>query len=367
VHVTTGDIPAEGSDDFVVIGGHQDSWEGPQATDNAAGSACILELARFFSKHRKRLRRGVSFGFWTAHETGTMIGSTWYVDRNWDRLREHGVAYLQIDQPACLGTTRWGSVANSELRRFQERTDAKLLPDVPRAWRRTVKIGDASFFGVGVPMLAGQGVFTVEELKASANASFGWWHHTVHNTIDKVQWDAMGRHLKMYASYVWELCTAPVIPCEFTPVADEIIKRLEELQPAGRGLCLDSVLARAVQLREAAERFDAAAGEVNRRCKDGDTAAEHLATALNAAIKRLSRHLLPMVGTAKGTYGHDPYAFTPQTTVLPSLYDVAQLGGMPDGEERWILETHLVRERNRVADTIKEAHSLIASALLAVE
>jgi hypothetical protein len=32
------------SGDFVLLGGHQDSWPGQAATDNAAGNACISSL-----------------------------------------------------------------------------------------------------------------------------------------------------------------------------------------------------------------------------------------------------------------------------------------------------------------------------------
>ena len=106
----------------------------PQATDNAAGNACILELARVFNQHRDKLRRGLVFGFWTGHETGTMIGSAWFVDRNWDRLREHAVAYLQIDQPACAGTTRWSAASNVELKRFHQ-GDREAHPRQPAARR----------------------------------------------------------------------------------------------------------------------------------------------------------------------------------------------------------------------------------------
>ena len=45
--------------EFVLVGGHMDSWPGPQATDNAAGNACIMELARVFRQHRDKLRRGL--------------------------------------------------------------------------------------------------------------------------------------------------------------------------------------------------------------------------------------------------------------------------------------------------------------------
>ena len=87
VQITLGEFISPRSDEFVLVGGHQDSWEGPQATDNAAGNACLMELARVFGKHRDELRRGLLFGFWTGHETGTMVGSSWFGDHEWDRLR----------------------------------------------------------------------------------------------------------------------------------------------------------------------------------------------------------------------------------------------------------------------------------------
>ncbi len=363
VHVTTADLKAEGSDDFVVIGGHQDSWEGPQATDNAAGNACMLELARFFTQHRARLRRGVAFGFWTGHETGTMVGSTWYVDSQWERLRRHAVGYLQIDQPACAGTTRWGSVSNSELRRLMQEVDSSMLGDVPRAWRRTVKVGDASFFGVGVPMFAGQGVYTADELKATANANLGWWHHSTENTFDKIEWPAMALHLRLYAAYVWRLCTAPVIPCEFVSVAADVETRLVELQAAGASLDIERALTKARALKDAARRLDDACARVTAQCEAGEAAAEPRAAHLNSALKKLSRLLLPMCGTVKGAYGHDPYAYTPQTTMLPSLYDVPRFAALAAGEPRWLLETRLVREINRICDTLDDAGEVIERVL----
>src|SRR5215218_7796928 len=49
VQITVGEIEGQ-TNDFVVVGGHQDSWPGPQATDNAAGNACVMELARVFAQ-----------------------------------------------------------------------------------------------------------------------------------------------------------------------------------------------------------------------------------------------------------------------------------------------------------------------------
>ena len=167
-----------------------------------------------------------------------MIGSSWFVDRNWDRLREHAVAYLQIDQPACAGTTRWSAASNVELKRFHQGVEKRILGSRPAAWRRAVKNGDASFFGLGVPMLAAQGAFTEEELKKTALANLGWWHHSVENTIDKLDFTFMADHLRVYAAYLWELCTAVVLPFEYVSVADQFIERLDQLKAGAEGVGL---------------------------------------------------------------------------------------------------------------------------------
>jgi hypothetical protein len=358
VQITIGEIKGR-TDDFVVVGGHQDSWPGPQATDNAAGNACILELARVFNQHRDKLRRGLVTGFWTGHETGTMIGSAWFVDRNWDWLRRHAVAYLQIDQPACAGTSRWSAASNVELKRFHQGVEKRILNGRPFAWRRAVKNGDASFFGLGVPMLAGGGAFTEDELKKTALATLGWWHHSVENTIDKLDFAFMAEHLQIYAAYLWELCTAVVLPFEYVSVADQFIERLDQLKAGAEGLDLDGAVDRTRAFKASAERLEAAAQDWRARYADGKTKDEAPAEALNACMKRLSRTLVPLASTSKGAYGHDPYGFTPQGTMIPSLFDVPRYAKLPDGEARWMLETQLVRDRNRIADAMDDSARLI--------
>ncbi len=79
-------------------------------------------------------------------------------------------------------------------------------------------------------------------------------------------------------------------------------------------------------------------------------------------MKRLSRILVPLQSTAIGKYGQDSYGFTPQTTMIPGLYDVPYLAGLPEGEERWMLKTRLMRDRNRVNDGLNDACDLIADA-----
>jgi peptidase M28-like protein len=363
IQITVGEVAVPNAEDFVILGGHQDSWFGEAATDNAAGNACFLELARVFNQHREKLRRGLVVGFWAGHETGTMIGSSWFVDRHWDRLREHMVAYMQIDQPACTGTTRWGTASNVELRRWHDAIARRLVPGRDHVWKRAVKIGDSSFFGLGVPMFHGEGHFTDAELAATANANLGWWHHSLACTIDKVDFAWMKDHLRVYGAWLWDLLTAPVLPFTYVDVAEQFIARLNALAPAGKSIGLDAALARGEQFKAAAARFDEATAGWRARYAKGAVTDGEPADVLNRCMKRLGRLLIPLESTAIGTYGHDPYGLTAQTTMIPSLHDVPRLAALADGEERWMLETKLVRQRNRVADALGDATGLVESTL----
>lgn len=362
VQITVGEIEVENSPeqgDFVLVGGHQDSWPGEAATDNAAGNACMLELARVFSKYRGKLRRGLMFGFWTAHETGTMAGSAWFADQQWDRLRKHACAYLMIDQPACIGTTtRWAAWSNTELRGFHQAVQRDLLDGRDHYWRRVAKNGDSSFFGVGIPMLQAEGSYTDRELEMSGLATFGWWHHSIENTLDKIDWEWMQVHIGIYAAYLWELCTAPILPFSYRAVAEQIIIRLKELQSDGATVGIESLIVVAAHFVRAAETLDALANTWRGKFIAG-TGNEDVARAINTAFKKLSRLLVPLQSTAIGTYGQDSYGFTPQGTMLPCLFDVPQLAKLTDDEARWMLETKLVRNRNRVADALADSVAII--------
>ena len=50
--------------------------------------------------------------------------------------------------------------------------------------------------------------------------------------------------------------------------------------------------------------------------------------------------------------------------MIPCLYDLEHLARLPEGgEERRQLETQLVRERNRVSDTLADARAAIEATL----
>ncbi|MBS1818669.1 MAG: M20/M25/M40 family metallo-hydrolase [Acidobacteria bacterium] len=67
------------ADEVVMLGAHFDSWHtGTSATDNAAGSAVMMEAMRILKASGIPLRRTVRLGLWGAEEEG-LVGSRAYV------------------------------------------------------------------------------------------------------------------------------------------------------------------------------------------------------------------------------------------------------------------------------------------------
>ena len=75
-----GEIPGtDKGDEIVMLGAHFDSWHsGTGATDNAAGSAVMMEALRILKQSGLPLRRTVRIGLWGGEEQG-LIGSREYV------------------------------------------------------------------------------------------------------------------------------------------------------------------------------------------------------------------------------------------------------------------------------------------------
>ena len=66
-------------DEYVLLGGHLDSWQGATgATDNATGVAVMMEAARIIKALGLKTQRSIRLGLWSAEEQG-LIGSRAYV------------------------------------------------------------------------------------------------------------------------------------------------------------------------------------------------------------------------------------------------------------------------------------------------
>lgn len=68
-------------EEVVMIGGHLDSWQGSTgATDNAAGSAVMMEAMRILKKLDIQPKRSIRIGLWSGEEQG-IFGSRGYVSK----------------------------------------------------------------------------------------------------------------------------------------------------------------------------------------------------------------------------------------------------------------------------------------------
>jgi carboxypeptidase Q len=76
----TGEIPGGAKkDELIMIGAHLDSWHsGTGATDNAAGSAVMIEVMRVLKALNLKLDRTVRIALWSGEEEG-LLGSKAYV------------------------------------------------------------------------------------------------------------------------------------------------------------------------------------------------------------------------------------------------------------------------------------------------
>jgi carboxypeptidase Q len=75
-----GELPGtDKADELVMLGAHFDSWHtGTGATDNAAGSAVMMEAMRILKTTGVKLRRTVRIGLWGGEEQG-LLGSREYI------------------------------------------------------------------------------------------------------------------------------------------------------------------------------------------------------------------------------------------------------------------------------------------------
>ncbi|HMM41510.1 MAG TPA: M28 family peptidase [Thermomicrobiales bacterium] len=344
--MTTGQLGIAPDRQFLLVGGHMDSWFGPQATDNASGNACMLELARVFAQHGDELRRGLVTAFWMGHETGTMISSTRFADVNWDWLRRSCVAYLQIDQPAIAGTSTWHLASTEDT----------------EGWA-TSTAQDSSFFGVGLSTVAGLMSFRDDEIRATGLANLGWWHHSVHNTLDKVDRSLLAPHLRVYARWMWGLLTAPILPHTFAPFAGRIAARLDALARLNvPNIDMAGAAERARDFHALAYRLDALTESWRARADLAPLAAP--ARALNPPPLGLGRPLIPVPSPTTAPCGPDRYGHSWQPEMIPALAPYARLAGFGRDSEAfqtWWVDQ--VRARNRVADALDRATGIARSVL----
>lgn len=355
VYIPYAEVKAiDGDGDFLLVAGHMDSWA-QGASDNASGNACKIDIARALQKNRHLLKHDVRFAFWQCHETGIMEGSTWFVDKFWNELDEHCIAYFNYDSPGIEGTSVWRSDTSSELLDWHRAVEKEVIPSVPKKRRKVERTGDQSFFGIGIPAMCCWMVHTDEEIKRWNGAILGNWYHSEDDTMKHIDRSVLDTCLKVYGAYTFEMATSEVLPMNFVTVADDFLERLQEIGQIIRSRVDVQQVIGVEPVIELAQRFRQCALKLeNKRASKAKDKSE--VVKINTAMKKLSRLLTSAKCTVSGRYDQDTYGLSALKKDLPALASIERMiDGEPGSHPFYLWSTEATRGMNRVSESLRYA------------
>ncbi len=191
------------ADELVMLGAHFDSWHtGTGATDNAAGSAVILEAMRILKATGLKMRRTVRLALWTGEEEG-ILGSRAYVtqhfaDRTDMKLKpdhQKFAGYFNVDNGtgAIRGVYLQGNEAVAPV--FQAWIQPfKSLGMTTLSIRSTGGTDHLSFDAVGLPGFQ----FIQDPVEYSTRT-----HHSNMDVYERIQAPDMMKNAVIVASFVY--------------------------------------------------------------------------------------------------------------------------------------------------------------------
>ena len=191
------------ADEVVMLGAHFDSWHaGTGATDNAAGSAAMMEAMRILKASGVRLRRTVRLALWTGEEQG-LLGSREYVKQHFaDRdtmalTPAHGKLSVYFNMDNGSGAIRGLYLQGNEAIRpvFQAWMEPfRSLGMTTLSIRNTASTDHVSFDEVGLPGFQ----FIQDPLEYSTHS-----HHTNMDVFDRLQAEDLVKNATIIAAFVY--------------------------------------------------------------------------------------------------------------------------------------------------------------------
>ncbi len=193
-------------DEVVMIGAHFDSWHtGTGATDNAAGSATMLEAMRILKALNLSPRRTIRIGLWTGEEQG-LLGSRGWVNQNLATREEGGLRLL----PAHDRFSAYFNLDNGtgKIRGVYQQSNPAVGP-IFDAWMAPFKDGGMktlsitntggtdhlSFDGIGLPGFQ----FIQDPIEYSTRT-----HHSNMDVYERIQADDMKWNAAVLAAFAWQ-------------------------------------------------------------------------------------------------------------------------------------------------------------------
>ena len=197
-------------DEVVMIGAHLDSWHsGTGTTDNAAGSAVMLEAMRLIKSLGISPRRTIRIGLWGGEEQG-LIGSRNYVKKTFGERKDKSFPYDSIElKPAAAKFSCYFNMDNGtgKYRGVYMQGNEAVRP-IFRAWlkpfekmgastltlRNTSGTDHLSYDALGLPGFQ----FIQDPIEYSTRT-----HHTSMDLYDKAVEADLKHNAVMTAAFAW--------------------------------------------------------------------------------------------------------------------------------------------------------------------
>ncbi|MEO8334354.1 MAG: M20/M25/M40 family metallo-hydrolase [bacterium] len=197
-----GELPGtDKKDEVVMLGAHFDSWQtGTGATDNAAGSAVMMEAMRILKASGLPMRRTVRIALWTGEEQG-LLGSRAYVkehfgDQSMPTAQQSKVsAYFNVDNGtgAIRGIYQQGNAGVGPI--FQQWMEPFAdLGMHAQTMRNTTGTDHLSFDAVGIPGFQ----FIQDPIEYGTRT-----HHSNQDVYERVQANDMRKNAVIVAAFVY--------------------------------------------------------------------------------------------------------------------------------------------------------------------
>lgn len=333
---------------FLLVSAHLDAWC-PGVTCNATGDGTMLEMMRVFGQFRDKIKRSIYFIYWNGHEIAEAAGSTWFQDYFYEDIRNNCIGYINIDSTGMRGAEKYGTDASRELSDYAYEMIRDVLDeDVDVAY--LAKTGDQSFFGVGVPSIAGRISYSPEVVKQQNGATLGYWNHTCEDSIDKMDVDNLEKDNRVDLGVIYGLANATVLPYDFSKTCEDMKQKVEYLRKeSGNIVDMECISANI-------DRLGKAVAALNEMKLKASELSEVRIRAFNDTLLRLSRAITNAFYTNAEKYDQDSYGRTILSKPLPLLFPTIKLSRLDkDTLEYRLLYTQMLRNRNRVADAVLTA------------
>lgn len=336
--ILVADMNTDDEAPFVLFSGHHDTWH-YGVMDNGGANATMLEAAQILATQRSGWRRGLRLCFWSGHSHGRYSGSAWYADEHWDELDRRCVTHVNVDSTGGNGATELGkSAVIAELAAVA--ADAvHTVTGQPHQGLRQGRNSDQSFWGIGIPSMFGSISQQPPDGLKTRNA-LGWWWHTPHDLLDRIDPEFLARDTAIVLVALQRLLHSDILPLDYTATADALSQELSPLQATlGHRFDLDSLVSATSALRVRAQAIRAA---------DAGNAA-----AVNAALLKAARALVPLNHTNGDRFRHDPAL---PLAPFPALNALRELAREPeDSPDLQFFLVHARQSRNQVAHALREA------------